>query len=46
MFKSESLSHQINVIRLITRILRNGLVALTVKRIKETRICNSARQRI
>lgn len=35
MFKSESLSHQINAIRLITRILRYGLVALTMKRIKK-----------
>lgn len=32
MFKSEGLTHEINVMKLITRILAYGLVAFTVKR--------------
>lgn len=35
MFKSESLSHQINIIRPTTGILRYGLVTFTEKRIKK-----------
>ena len=46
MFKAESLSHQINIIRPTTGSLRYGLVTFTEKKDKETGIRNSARENI